>query len=194
MVKEKATRIFVMISAVAWYAMSAALTIAQEGEPVNREDYARMIIAKIESRAGPNTQFGKAMETARREYGECHQAYNKGSLRRRKAPRIKIPVGILLIKPVCAQKRSRCLKIGDDPVDMADSGGSWKINIAQDANFGGTQEFYTITWTDEDDKKTHKIEHVSLSKDVVPSGDENRYIYLFVRHPFSIVHFVDFFA
>jgi hypothetical protein len=118
-VKEKATRVFVLTSAIAWCAMSAALEIAREGMPTNREEYVKSIIAKVKSVAGPSTAFGKSLAAACKEYEDCHRAYGEGQAIRRKAPELKIPTGILATKSVRAKRKSRYT---DVPVNQSEDG------------------------------------------------------------------------
>ncbi|CAN9097540.1 unnamed protein product [Alternaria alternata] len=173
MVKEKATRIFVLTSVVAWCAMSCALTIAKEGEPVNREEYASMIIARVHSLTGPSTMFGQAMESARKEYEDCYQAYLEGSSKRRKAPKLRMPAGVLPQKSIRAQRKSRY-----DAAGTAEEGiGGWEIAITKAADFSGINEFYNLTWIDDIDKKSCKIGPLPLSNDVVSDTADKRYLY-----------------
>jgi hypothetical protein len=103
-VKEKATRVFVFTSAITWCAMSAALTIARDDMPHNREKFAKMIMSKIDTVSGPGTMFGKAFATARREYDDCHRAYSEGQVKRRSAPTLQIPKGVLPKKGYTCQE------------------------------------------------------------------------------------------
>jgi hypothetical protein len=174
-VKEKATRVFVFTSAVAWCAMSAALMIARDGAPDNREEYAKMIIARIESVAGLNTPFGKAFSAARKEYNDCHQAYSEGQVKRRDAPTLQMPKGILPKKSVRAKKKSRyTTSIGHSSAGV----GGWEVIIAKAIDVETPPEFYTITWSD-DDGKIHEIGPIPMDKDVIPpTANTKRFLYL----------------
>ncbi|KAH7379386.1 hypothetical protein DE146DRAFT_626241 [Phaeosphaeria sp. MPI-PUGE-AT-0046c] len=159
-VKEKATRLFVMTSAIAWCTMSTALTIARAGIPAGREEYAKMILADVETKIGPDTGFGKALATARQEYEICRQAYREGQVKRRDAPTLKIPTGILPKKSVRAQKKSRYSKFASH----SDEGvGGWELSI-KSSTCTDIQDFYTISWTD-DDGETQEIGPCPLDKD-----------------------------
>jgi hypothetical protein len=110
-VKEKATRLFVLTSAIAWCAITAALTIARDGLPDNREEYAKMIMAKIEAIAGPTTNFGNALSAARKEYDDCHQAYSEGQVKRRDDLILQMPKGVLPKKSVRAKQKIEILHL-----------------------------------------------------------------------------------
>ena len=168
MVKQKATRLFVLTAGVAWCAMSVALTIAQAGEPADREAFAKMIIAQIESQTGPKTAYGKALETARKEYEDCHQAYVEGWTKRKEMPKLKMPTGILPRKSIRSQRKSRyTTAMGVEDV----GNGGWDLTISQSATYGGNQGFYTLSWTEDDEGNTCEISPIPLGKDVVQSND-----------------------
>jgi hypothetical protein len=174
-VKEKATRLFVLTSAIVWCTTSVALTIARDGMPESREEYAKLIIVKVDSIAGPDTVFGKAIATARREYDDCRQAYSEGQAKRRKAPELKIPKGILAAKSIRAKRRSRYTKSVEQ---LNDGVGGWEVIIRKDTNFMRSYEFYTLTWN-EDDGKTREIGPIPVTKDVIPPNvNAKRFIFL----------------
>jgi hypothetical protein len=138
-VKEKATCVFVLTSAIAWCAMSTALAIAREGPPMNREEYAKLIIARVNSVAGPNTVFGKAIAAARKEYEDCRQAYSEGQAKRRKAPELRVPKGILATKSIRAKRK---LRYADASVDQSGNGiGGWEVKISKADNSERSYEF-----------------------------------------------------
>ncbi|EAT78581.2 hypothetical protein SNOG_13956 [Parastagonospora nodorum SN15] len=147
-VKEKATRVFVLTSAVAWCAMSAALRIAEAGMPTNREVYANMIIENVNAVAGPSTVFGKALAAARKEYDDCHRAYGEGQAKRRRAPELKIPTGILATKSIRAKRKLRYAEASSD--QSAEGIGGWEVAVGKDATFERSHELYTLTWKEED--------------------------------------------
>jgi hypothetical protein len=176
-VKEKATRVFVMTSAIAWCAMSTALTIARNGLPENREDYSKMIMATVDAMSGPDTTFGKAFASARREYDDCHQAYSEGTIKRRDAPKLQMPKGILEKKSTRAKKKSRYSTVTGHAEDGV---GGWEVTFIKDTDPNTPQEFYTMTWS-EDDGDEWKIAPIPLSKDIIPSDvDTKCSLYLYV--------------
>jgi hypothetical protein len=174
-VKEKATRVFVLTSAVAWCAMSAALVIARDGIPDNREQYAKMIMTKVESVAGPHTLFGKAIAVARKEYDDCHQAYSEGQVKRRNAPTLQIPKGVLPKKSFRAKKKSRyTTSVGHS----GDGVGGWEVAISKTTDVGAPPDFYTISWND-DEGERQVIGPIPLSKDILPpDANAKRFIFL----------------
>jgi hypothetical protein len=174
-VKEKATRVFVLTAAIAWCAMSTALTIARDGMPTSRDEYAKLIITKVNSVAGPSTAFGKAIATAREEYEDCRQAYSEGQAKRRRAPELKIPKGILATKSIRAKRKSRYT---DVPVNQSGDGiGGWEVNISKADNSERSFEFFKLSWK-EDDNVAREIAPIPLSKDVIPKKNVKRFIFL----------------
>jgi hypothetical protein len=173
--KEKATRVFVLTSAVAWCAMSAALEISLQATPGNREEYAKKIIAKVDAATGPDTQFGMAIEKARRELEDCYQAFNEGRAKRIKAPKLKMPAGILSQKSMRAQRKSR---YGPSSQQTNDGFGGWEVSITKMDTFDRNQEFYVLRWEEETDGPLMEIGPVQLSDDVVLTSVGKRYIYL----------------
>jgi hypothetical protein len=173
-VKEKATRVFVFTSAITWCAMSAALTIARDDMPHNREKFAKMIMSKIDTVSGPGTMFGKAFATARREYDDCHRAYSEGQVKRRSAPTLQTPKGVLPKKVIRAKKKSRYTTA----TGKSSSGvGGWEVTIVKDTNADTPPEFYTMSWSD-DDGTTQEIGPIPLSKDILPPDADTRFLFL----------------
>jgi hypothetical protein len=174
-VKEKATRVFVLTSAITWCAMSAALTIARDNLPDDRETFAKMIISNVDSVSGPSTTFGKAFATALREYDDCHQAYSEGQVKRRNAPTLQMPKGVLPKKSIRAKKKSRYTT---STVQSSTGVGGWEVTIVKDADANTPPEFYTITWS-EDDGKPQEIGPIPLSKDILsPNTNTKRFLFL----------------
>jgi hypothetical protein len=162
MVKDKATRIFVLTSAVAWCAMSCALEISKKGIPSSRKDYAEQIIARVNRYTGPSTEFGKIFTKAKKEYADCYQAYNEGVAKRRQAPVLKMPVNIVPRKSVRAQRKSR---YSTTTGPLQDSVGGWPVSVDVASAISGRPEFYRLSWK-ENDHIIRRIGPLPLSDDI----------------------------
>lgn len=175
--KEKATRLLIMISGIAWKAVTSAIVIHRENILLPRKDKCESIIKEVESKLDPSHKFGAAFARAKAEYLDVVRAWHQGKLTRQKAEDIpKPPRGIL---------RAKSARLGKSRTDRnaetvgGDMGG-WEVLLQEQTVLGpkSDNKRHSLSWL-EDDGQKWSIGPVILPENVLPiTQNDKRFIFL----------------
>jgi hypothetical protein len=176
--KEKLTRLLVMVLGVAWKAMTYAIRIDQQHPTSSRLQKCKGILKLLEDKLGSNTPFGVALRQAKRDYTLAMTAWTEGK-------RTRLEVGVIGAPPrnilPGKTERSRRPRISQHTQTVQGISEGFEVLIQEQPWDGATyndSSRHRLTWK-EGDGRVRSIAPIILPANVVPS-DENDKRFLFL--------------
>jgi hypothetical protein len=169
--KEKLTRLLVMVSSLAWDAMGRAIYQSRQGGGLSRKQKCEQILSYLRFKLNPSHAFGQSMTRAKADYVIAITADAQGRIARKANLSLGKPSRGILPSKTRAARKSRL----DQNVQTISGVGGYEVDIHALVGTVSASEKtrYRLRWA-EDNGEAWSVEPVIFPDNVIPNDTTDK--------------------